>query len=139
MEGLFGNINVIAEILSSQRFGQLVAIKPIGKNKYGYTQLLCKCDCGNERIDTIAILRSGKAISCGCINKDTTQAKQRGKMSAKSQADKAIDSVRSTDFKKKTRYDNSSGYTGVYRRNGKWDAEIYSKRKSTPHRWFLNT
>lgn len=32
--------------LSGQKFGKLTVINRVGKNKWGSTIWLCKCDCG---------------------------------------------------------------------------------------------
>ena len=34
--------------LKGQKFGHLVAIKPVGKTKHGNLVWECKCDCGNQ-------------------------------------------------------------------------------------------
>lgn len=57
--------------LSGKKFGRWTVLKREGTKKYGYCQFptwLCKCDCGNERVVTGAQLRSGKSLSCGCLN-----------------------------------------------------------------------
>ena len=61
------------EAMVGQRFDMLTVIKrvedhisPKGKH---VSQLLCKCDCGNEKIVTINYLKSGTVKSCGCLNK----------------------------------------------------------------------
>lgn len=54
--------------LSGMRFGKLVAIKYIGKNKSNQYQWLCKCDCGNETVILGTNLVQGYTKSCGCIN-----------------------------------------------------------------------
>lgn len=120
--------------ITNKRFGKLVAIKPIGKDKYGYTQWLCKCDCGNEITYSISVLQKGNATSCGCVKKDKKNARKRGQLSAKAQADKAIDGVRPSDFNKHKLSTNTSGYTGVYRKRNKWVAEIIVK--GVKHRMF---
>lgn len=120
--------------ITNKRFGKLVAIKPIDKDKYGYTQWLCKCDCGNEIIYSISVLQKGNATSCGCFKKDKENARKRGQLSAKAQSAKAIDGVRPSDFNKQKLSTNTSGYTGVYRKKNKWVAEIIVK--GTKHRMF---
>lgn len=55
--------------LSMQRFDRLVAIKFAGVNDSG-ALWLCRCDCGNEKVVSAKILRSGHARSCGCLNKE---------------------------------------------------------------------
>lgn len=53
--------------LTGQRFGKLVVIKEVERNKYGHIQWLCKCDCGNTVISSTCTLRTGGRKSCGCI------------------------------------------------------------------------
>ena len=55
--------------ISGQRFGRLVAIKKTKSDPRG-AYWLCCCDCGNEIVTRIDRLRSGKAKSCGCLQKD---------------------------------------------------------------------
>lgn len=58
----------IADI-SGERFGRLVAEKPLGKidGKYRW---LCRCDCGNEVVHIVSQLRSGNVRSCGCLRNE---------------------------------------------------------------------
>jgi len=56
--------------LIGKRFGKLTPIKYIGKNKYGKSLLLCKCNCGNEKIIVGSSLKSGHTKSCGCLIKE---------------------------------------------------------------------
>lgn len=52
--------------ISNQRFGRLVAIRPLGSDANGKKLWLCQCDCGGSSITTGDRLRSGIANSCGC-------------------------------------------------------------------------
>lgn len=56
--------------LIGQRFGKLEVIKRVKNNKYGKTQWLCKCDCGNECVVTGVSLTRGDTKSCGCYHKE---------------------------------------------------------------------
>ena len=40
----------------------LTVIKELGSNK-----VLCKCDCGNEKVINKDNVKSGKVLSCGCL------------------------------------------------------------------------
>lgn len=53
--------------LTGQRFGRLVVLKEVERNKFGHIQWLCQCDCGNTVISSTSVLRAGKRKSCGCI------------------------------------------------------------------------
>ena len=60
--------------LTGQRYGRLVAIKPIySKNKYIYW--LCQCDCGNQCEVNGHFLKRGSTKSCGCLRKDLAKNK----------------------------------------------------------------
>ena len=54
------------EDLTDKKFGKLQPIKYIGKTNKK-TRWLCRCDCGNEIIAYATNLKSGHAISCGCV------------------------------------------------------------------------
>lgn len=56
--------------ITGKRFGKLVAIKTIGKNKNGGYLWQCKCDCGNEIIANVGNLKNGHTKSCGCLRGD---------------------------------------------------------------------
>jgi len=56
--------------ITNQRFGKLVAIKPVGRRKCdGAVYWLCKCDCGNEKKIAATNLTNTKhpTRSCGCL------------------------------------------------------------------------
>lgn len=47
-----------------QKFNMLTVIEELGKNK-----VLCKCDCGNEKILAKSTVINGGTKSCGCLRK----------------------------------------------------------------------
>lgn len=55
--------------LTGQKFGKLIVIKKVSKDKYGHTMWLCECDCGNKKIVLGKCLRNGATRSCGCYHK----------------------------------------------------------------------
>lgn len=54
-----------ARDLTGQKFHNLTALEPVGKNSGGMLWR-CICDCGNEAVTTAHRLRKGRAKSCGC-------------------------------------------------------------------------
>jgi len=56
------------------KYGRLTAIKQSGKDAHGYRYLF-KCDCGDEKETSGALVRSGKVLSCGCLRSETIAAK----------------------------------------------------------------
>lgn len=52
--------------LIGQRFGRLVVLEIVDKNKWGNCRWLCLCDCGQKIIGQSGNLRSGHTGSCGC-------------------------------------------------------------------------
>lgn len=58
--------------LTGQRFGRLVAIKQVGKNKSGYQLWLCRCDCGGESVVNYHNLKNNHTKSCGCLRRERT-------------------------------------------------------------------
>lgn len=53
--------------ITGQRFGRLVAIKRLEKDKWGSYYWLLKCDCGNYTKTVIGNLTGGSVKSCGCL------------------------------------------------------------------------
>jgi hypothetical protein len=51
--------------IAGQRFGQLVAIKPVGTDRGGQKMWKCRCDCGAFCVIRGGALRQGRK-SCGC-------------------------------------------------------------------------
>lgn len=51
--------------LTNQRFGKLIALEPIKKDRYGWIWK-CQCDCGKITECNAARLRGNRKHSCGC-------------------------------------------------------------------------
>lgn len=52
-------------------YGRLTVVKPLKKREGKYKmQYLCKCDCGNETVKRLDLLKSGHTVSCGCYHKE---------------------------------------------------------------------
>jgi len=60
----------MANDISGQRFGRLVALRPIPERKNGNVMWECQCDCGNITVGRSSELRSGHKLSCGCLSKE---------------------------------------------------------------------
>ena len=68
MTGIENEVDTMMKDITGQRFGRLVAIKPIEERyKDGSVLWLCKCDCGKETVVNGAFLRKGFTKSCGCL------------------------------------------------------------------------
>jgi hypothetical protein len=59
--------------IAGQRFGKLVAVRPVEEKSGSFIKWQCNCDCGNSVIVSGNDLRSGHTKSCGCASiKDLT-------------------------------------------------------------------
>ena len=73
--------NRIKRKLTNKRFGRLVAIRPT-KQKCGHSICWeCRCDCGTIKNISGASLITGATLSCGCLNKELTSKRTKGKRS----------------------------------------------------------
>lgn len=54
--------------LLNRKFGRLIPIKRISRNRRSYW--ICNCDCGNQTTVRRDGLLSGRIVSCGCYNKE---------------------------------------------------------------------
>jgi len=63
--------------LIGQKYGRLTitAYKQGSKNPFIASKAICKCDCGNIKIASMANLRSGSVKSCGCLLIDSNKKK----------------------------------------------------------------
>lgn len=52
--------------LEGRRFGFLIILGYWGKNRFGNSQWLCQCSCGNYTATATSSLTSGRTTSCGC-------------------------------------------------------------------------
>lgn len=59
---------------TNQKFGKLIALKPIGNNKKGQILWECLCECGNHCVKTSYSLRVGYGVQCeNCKRKTISQ------------------------------------------------------------------
>ena len=56
--------------LVGQKIGRWTVLQIADKNKWGKSQWLCRCECGNEKIVSSSSLVNGKSKSCGCYHRD---------------------------------------------------------------------
>ena len=59
--------------LTGQKFGRLTVLKRNSENLNGKPAWVCQCECGNIKIIRGTDLRSGKTLSCGCLQKERRQ------------------------------------------------------------------
>lgn len=56
------------EVSEGDRYGHWVVIKEVEHKKGERRKLLCKCDCGNEKVVPFYHVVNGKSKSCGCYS-----------------------------------------------------------------------
>lgn len=59
----------IVVINQGDRFGRWTVVREVDRIK-GHRHVLCKCDCGTEKIVNIGSLVNGSSTSCGCFQKE---------------------------------------------------------------------
>lgn len=74
--------------LEGKKFGRFLVIEKSTELVYGRRGWLCRCECGTEKIKATNMLTSGKASSCGCLQREVARATQfrRRKCETKEQA-----------------------------------------------------
>jgi len=56
--------------ITGQRFGRLIAVKPIGRRGSSQMWWLLHCDCGHTVEVVSQAIRAGTTRSCGCYNRE---------------------------------------------------------------------
>lgn len=64
--------------LTGLQFGRLTVIKRAENAKNRHVRWLCKCECGGTTISHSCDLKSGRAKSCGCLNRENLDNKTHG-------------------------------------------------------------
>lgn len=57
--------------ITGKKFNRLTALFPTNLRADHHTLWLCKCDCGNDFLASVKLLRNGHTKSCGCLKKET--------------------------------------------------------------------
>ena len=58
--------------LTGKRFGRLIVLRYVDKDRWRSSRWLCSCDCGKEKIIIGQSLKSGATKSCGCLHIEKT-------------------------------------------------------------------
>lgn len=53
--------------LAGRKFGKLLVIEEVGKDRHGKITWLCRCECGKETNVSSSNLTSENSKSCGCV------------------------------------------------------------------------
>ena len=56
----------------NKKFGLLTIIGTSDERRGGHVMVLCRCDCGNEKLIRLGHVTRGITVSCGCIQKQAT-------------------------------------------------------------------
>ena len=121
------------EDLTGQRFGRLTVLRR-GENHTAlsgrqYTKWSCLCDCGNVISTCATSLKTRRAKSCGCLNRENYEKQFKEFMDANYIEGTSIDKI---DPSKPLRKNNKSGINGVFwdEKRQKWQARIMLCGKS---------
>lgn len=53
-----------------KKYGRMTILEVVGQTKNYEKLVRCKCDCGNEKVVRLALLKNGHTKSCGCFNSE---------------------------------------------------------------------
>lgn len=117
--------------LIGAKFGLLTVVgRTETKDKYGYYLWECHCECGRFTHVSQTLLKKGAVTSCGNHKGQVMRdPKTRDKylMSAYRDLTDKETGLRQPDFNRKKLKNNTSGYTGVYKKGNKWEAGLIVK------------
>ena len=65
--------------LTGRKFGRLTVVERAGNTKHGAAKWLCICECGKETVVIGDELRNGNTQSCGCLAKELSSARMKGR------------------------------------------------------------
>lgn len=65
-----------AKDVTGQRFGRLVALRPVDRSSDGKIMWLCRCDCGNLTTVRSTHLAAGKTLSCRCLANELARQRE---------------------------------------------------------------
>lgn len=109
-----------AKNIAGHQFGYLTAVEPTGEKDRKNLVWRCRCRCGKEAEYSASRLLAGNVISCGCLKGEHFKRinKYIDGTSLRQSLEEAVVSTRA-----------ESGYTGVTKKRGKWQAYIKYKRQ----------
>lgn len=58
-----------------KKFHRLTIIDVKERNRHGQIMAQCKCDCGNDRVVSLSLVKTGQRKSCGCLRIDVVKSK----------------------------------------------------------------
>lgn len=76
--------------LINKRFGRLIVVNKLGKDKNGCCQWECKCDCGGKKIVITSSLTTGRVKSCGCLVKEKSSERMKIMRAKQGKRDKRL-------------------------------------------------
>ena len=60
-----------------KRYDRWVVVSKSNSNLKGHPKVMCRCDCGTERVVFLTSLRLGRSRSCGCLQKEVAAQMKR--------------------------------------------------------------
>jgi hypothetical protein len=54
-------------VTTGEKFNRWTVIKEVARDKHKRRMILCRCECGTEKVVPLTYLRSGESKSCGCM------------------------------------------------------------------------
>jgi len=107
--------------LSGTKIGRISILRRITKNESEFrtlkgrnSQYLCRCDCGKKYVCSAHVLTSGRAISCGCYNREVlkshTQSNHPGWKGYKKLSGNYITEIKKGAVSRGLKYDVSKEY-----------------------------
>lgn len=117
-----------AKINTGDRYGRLVILKEVENTAGNYKRkVLCKCDCGTEKVFFLDSLLRKNTTSCGC------KVKENARIHQKNLDKKRIDNILIPALRKNPTKRSQTGVSGVYpvytKSCIKYRAEIYINKK----------
>ena len=60
-------------LFAGQRFARLIAIERVDRDSRGNARWCFKCDCGNEKVIRVSVVKNGSTQSCGCLHREISR------------------------------------------------------------------